>query len=124
MLFGFVYGSALAKMRDVATNIFLGRELTRNVLGVAAHPRDGSQEHRLLVHTVADSPQRPRQDAVRHEFAPLIMFRAITVQCCAAGQSVGDGVERYSATGDERRIIAQHGLAFAESRQRIDPVPR
>jgi hypothetical protein len=61
---------------------------------------------------------------VRYEFAPLIMFRAITVQCCATRQSIGDGVERYSATGDERCVIAQDGLAFAESRQRIDPVPR
>ena len=91
-------------------------------LGLAQRGVDDAR--RLLVHTVADSPQRPRQYAVRHEFAPLIMFCAITVQCCAAGQSVGDGVERHSATGDERRIIAQHGLAFAESRQRIDPVPR
>ena len=42
---------ALAKMRDVASNIFLGRELTRSVLGVKlidseAHARRGRGDDR------------------------------------------------------------------------------
>jgi hypothetical protein len=61
---------------------------------------------------------------VGDKFATPVMFRAVAVQCRAAGQSIGDGVERYSVSGDERFIIAQHGLAFTESRQRIDPVLR
>jgi len=68
--------------------------------------RRGDQLLGLAGDDVADRPQRPRQQPVRDELAPLVVFVAVTVECCAARQPVEDPVQPDPLAGDERRVVA------------------
>ena len=60
----------------------------------------------LVGDDVAHRPQRPRQQPVRDELAPLVVFVAVAVERCAARQPVEDPVQPDPVAGDERRVVA------------------
>ncbi len=61
---------------------------------------------------VTDGAQRPREHAVCDELASLVVVGAVAVERGAAGQPVRDGLSADPLAGDERLVVAQHGLAL------------
>jgi hypothetical protein len=72
--------------------------------------RRGDQFLGLVGDDVADRPQRPRQQPVRDELAPLVVFVAVTVECCAARQPVEI---RFSPTPwPETNVVSSRSTAL------------
>lgn len=57
---------------------------------------------------------------MRHQFAAPLVFGTVAVESRAPGKPVADRIERNSVAGDERRVVAQYGLALGVAAQRID----
>ena len=75
------------------------------------------------VDVVADGSQRAGEHPVRDQLASLIVLYAVAGERGAAGQAIGERVQRHTAARHEGLVVAQDRLAFGEPGQRVEAVP-